>query len=133
MSSDVRVPLRAAAWMFIIPRFNTYYTTSEKRFYWNYVYDKNFLGFFGDFTASQCKNIAGADIDFEVSPEFVYAGPFINGGYFLNEEKVWKRGAGTGANMRIYYKKIELVMYYAWNIMKSPSKGGFYIFAEARF
>lgn len=130
---DLSIPMALAPWLRIIPKIDSYFTTSSDRFYWSYVYDKNFLGFFNNYTASRSKNIAGFDIDFEISPEFLYAGPFINGGYFLDEEKKWKSGAGTGINCRIYYKKIDVVMYYAWDVTRPPSKGGFYIFAESAF
>jgi len=130
---DIRVPFSPAVWFRIIPRAHVRYTTSHKRFFWSYVYDAHLLGFFDDYTASRFKNIAGIDFEFELFPELLYTGPFINSGYFENELQEWDMQTGTGLKIRLKYKKLHIQSYYAWDISKNPSKGGLYIFAESRF
>lgn len=132
-SIDIRAPFSPAVWFRIIPRAHVRHTTSQKRFFWSYVYDADLLGFFDDFTASRFKNVAGIDFEFELFPELLYAGPFINTGYFENEIREWDWKTGTGCKVRIRYRGLHIQSYYAWDLAKNPSNGGLYIFAESRF
>jgi hypothetical protein len=131
--ADIRIPFSPAVWFRIIPRAHIRYTTSHKRLFWSYVYDANFLGFFDDYTASRFKNIAGLDFEFELFPELLYVGPFINSGYFENELQEWTWETGTGCKVRITYRGLQIQSYYAWDISNNPADGGLYIFAETRF
>ncbi|MDY6933676.1 MAG: hypothetical protein SVZ03_05555 [Spirochaetota bacterium] len=121
------------SWLRFIPRINFYYTTSNERFFWSYVYDENLLGFSNDFTSSKWKNIGGIDQELEISPEFVYVGPFINSGYFKDESDKWMAETGGGFKCKILYRKLLLEIYYAWDLSHSPSEGGVYILGGGKF
>jgi hypothetical protein len=121
------------SWLRLIPRFNVYYTTSNERFSWVYVYGVDLRGFFDDFTASKWKNTGGLDLEFEISPEFLYIGFFINSGYFKDEYDEWTAKTGGGINCSIIYRGLDLQIYYAWDLSISPSEGGLYILASSRF
>lgn len=116
-----------------IPRINCFYTTSCERFYWNYVYNVDLLGFPEDYTASKWKNGAALDIEYEVTPDFLFIGPFVNSGYFRNEEGEWKVKFGGGFKGEVIYKKVSIDIYFAWDLSKSPSEGGIYVLAGGRF
>ena len=132
-TADGSLPLFPWPRVRIVPRFDVFYTTSEERFYWRYVFDVNLLGFMGDFSASRWKNVAGLDMEFELSPRLLYAGPFVNGGLYLDEEGRWGSAAGAGIKAMMTYKDIALEAYYAWDLTEQPGRGGFYFFAESRY
>lgn len=132
-TADGSLPLFPWPWVRIVPRFDVFYTTSEERFYWRYVFDVNLLGFIGDFSASRWKNVAGLDMEFELSPRFLYVGPFVNGGLYLDEEGRWESAAGAGIKAMMTYKDIAVEAYYAWDLTEQPGRGGFYFFAESRY
>lgn len=116
-----------------IPRGNIYYTTSSERFHWSYVYNVDLLGFPEDYTASKWKNVAALDIEYEVSPDFLFMGPFVNSGIFLDEDEEWKRKSGGGLKAQAIYKKVAIDVYFAWDLSKGYSDGGLYILAGGRF
>ena len=117
----------------IIPRLYSYYTTSNERYFWQYVYDKRLLGFFNKYTASKWKNTAEMAIEYEIIPQFIYAGPFVNYGYFLNEFDKWTSKAGGGVKSTIELKNAYIEIYYAWDLSKGPSEGGLAVLAGGRF
>ncbi|MCP4135743.1 MAG: hypothetical protein GY754_32545 [bacterium] len=120
-------------WLRFTPKIQSRATTSVERFYWSYVYDETFLGFFDDYTASRFKNTAGLDIEIEAAKGLLYIGPLINCGYFLNEENNWIFKTGTGLKSSITISGITILLYYAWDITKNPKEGGFYFMAEGKF
>ncbi len=128
-----KVPVSPVHWLRFIPRANLYRTSSFERYYWSYVFDKNLLGFLDDFTASRWKNTAGLDVEIELAPRFIYAGPFVNYGYYIDEKDSWRSAVGTGMKGTVTYKDIIVEAYYAWDAAESPSRGGLYIFAESSF
>lgn len=132
-SGEIRTTAAPLVWLRFIPRLYTRYTSSAERYYWAYVYDIRLLGFFDDYSASKWKNTAGLDIEFELVPRFIYAGPFINTGYFLDEYDEWKQDTGTGAKLSINYKNTYFEIYYAWDISAGPSEGGLSVLAGGRF
>ncbi len=116
-----------------IPRINCFYTTSDERFYWNYVYNIDLLGFPEDYTASNWKNGAALDIEYEITPDFLFAGPFVNSGLFRDEAGDWKTKTGGGVKCELIYKKVSIDIYFAWDLSKSASDGGLYVLAGGRF
>ena len=117
----------------IIPRINSFYATSYERFYWNYVYNVDLLGFPEDYTASKWKNVAALDAEYEITPDFLFAGPFVNSGLFRDEDGEWKTKTGGGFKAEIFYKKVSIDIYFAWDLTKGASSGGLYILAGGRF
>ena len=132
-TASFKTSLSLFSWLRLIPRFNSYYTTSEERFSWVYVFGSDLRGFFDDFTASKWKNAGGLDLEFEISPEFLYVGPFINSGYFKDEYDEWITKTGGGINCSITFRGLFLQIYYAWDFSLSPAEGGLYILASSRF
>jgi len=130
---NLKSSLSPFVWMRLVPMFIMHYTSSDERFSWHYVFDRNLPGFFDDFTASSWKNVAGLYCEFEISPEFFYIGPFANSGYFLDEDNNWKLKSGGGIKGEIYYQRLHLQIYYAYDLSSSPSEGGFYITASSKF
>jgi len=120
-------------WLRIVPSAGLCYTSSEERFFHSYVFDHNLIGFFSDYTASEWKNTAGIETEFRIVEDMLYAGPFLNTGYFIDEYDKWKLNTGTGIKCRLVYGRISLVLYYAWDIKKNPSEGGVVFMAEGRF
>ncbi len=116
-----------------IPRINCFYTSSYERFYWNYVYNIDLLGFPEDYTASKWKNVAALDIEYEMTPDFLFAGPFVNSGLFRDEAGQWKSRTGGGFKCEVIYKKVSIDIYFAWDLSKGASSGGLYILAGGRF
>jgi outer membrane protein assembly factor BamA len=117
----------------VSPGIYSYYTTMKERFFWQYVYDKRLLGFYNDYTASKWKNTAGLDFEFEFVPQFFYAGPFVNTGYFQDEMLKWKSRTGGGLMGTLEFKNSYIGIYYAWDLSKGPSKGGISIIAGGSF
>ena len=132
-SLDFKTSLEAFSWLRFVPRLHGYSTTSQERFHWSYVFDRNLMGFFDDFTASRLKGVAGLDAEFEVSPEIFYAGPFVNSGYFLDERKEGKGKTGTGVKGKLYFRRVVVDIYFAWDASKGPSSSGTYVMAESSF
>ena len=120
-------------YMKLIPELNIYYTSSTERYLWDYVYDKNLIGFFNNFTASKWKNSIGIDIEIEVSPQFFSVGPFINSGYFQDEIKKWETSTGGGLKGKINYRKLLIEVIFAWDLSVGPDEGGLYLSAENKF
>ncbi|MBN2402573.1 MAG: hypothetical protein JXN64_09235 [Spirochaetes bacterium] len=133
LSGEFRSTLSPFSKLRIIPQMYSYYTTMDERYFWQYVYDKRLMGFFDDYTASKWKNTAGLDIELEIVPQFIYAGPFVNTGYFLDEELEWKSRTGGGLMGLIEFKNSHIGIYFAWDLSKDPSKGGFSIIAGGNF
>ncbi len=132
-SGEVRTTAVPLVWLRFIPRLYSRYTTSGQRYYWEYVYDTRLLGFFDNYSASKWKNTAGVDIEFELVPQFIYAGPFINTGYFLDEYEKWKQDTGTGGKLSIKLRNAYIEIYYAWDISAGPSEGGLSMLAGGTF
>ncbi len=120
-------------WLRFVPYLGVYYTGSHDRLYWQYVYDAHLIGFFGDYTASRQKNIAALDMEFEISPRLFYTGPFVNTGYFEDEDGRWKVKTGTGIKAVVMLKNIDIKIYYGWDASGSPEDGGLYLMADGRF
>ncbi len=108
----------------IVPRAGFWFTTSGERFFWSYVYDSSLIGFFNDFTASRWKSTAGLDAEAELSRSFMYMGPFINSGYFLDEAGKRRFRTGTGIKCIVRYEKLDIIIFYAWDIRDTPKNGG---------
>ncbi|MFH0976130.1 MAG: hypothetical protein V1874_10150 [Spirochaetota bacterium] len=117
----------------VTPLLYSYYTTMDERYFWQYVYDKRLLGFFDDYTASKWKNTAAMDIEYEIIPQFIYAGPFVNTGYFQDETLEWKSRTGGGARCSIEFKHSYIEINYAWDLSKGPGSGGFALLAGGSF
>jgi outer membrane protein assembly factor BamA len=132
-SGEFKSTIAPFAWLRIKPALYSYYTTSDERFYWQYVYDKRLLGFFNDYTASKWKSTAGLDFEFEIVPQFFYSGPFINTGYFLDESLDWQSRTGGGLMGVIEFTNSYIGVYFAWDLSKGPSKGGLSILAGGTF
>jgi hypothetical protein len=132
-NGSFRSSVTLLSWARFIPRLNVFYTTSDERFLWTYVFDWSLLGFFNDFTASKWKNTGGLDLELEISPEFLYIGPFVNSGYFKDEfdEWVWKHGGG--AKTTVHFRGFDVQISYAWDLSRRPADGGLYIFVSGRF
>lgn len=121
------------SWLRFSPRLNIYYTTSKERYYWQYVYDKNLMGFSDDYTASRFKNILGLESEAEILTGSFYMGPLINYGYFLNEDQKWNSKTGIGLKGRYVYKDTTVQLIYAWDASRSITKGGIYLYIESSF
>ena len=87
----------------------------------NMFIDKRLLGFFDDYTASNWKNTAGLDLEFEIVPQFFYSGPFVNTGYFRNESLEWTSRTGGGIMGVFEFKNSYIGIYFAWDLSKGPS------------
>ena len=120
-------------WLKIKPRISAYYTSSDSRYYWSYVFDGNLPGFYGDFTASKTKIIAGTAIEYEIIPEQFYCGPFINAGRYSDEDDKYKSASGAGISVMILFSTFSLKTHYAWDITRTPGDGGFFISLEGSF
>lgn len=132
-SLSVKTAIRLFSWCSIIPGFSNYYTSSDERFLMEYVFDNKLPGFFSNFTASNFKNTAGIDLEFEISPSFIYLAPFVCGGYFINEYNAWEARSSSGIKLKVLYRKLYVHFYYACEIKTFPGRGGFYLFAQNTF
>jgi hypothetical protein len=132
-SAEFKTSLAPFSRLRISPGIYSYYTTMDERYFWQYVYDKRLLGFFNDYTASKWKNIAGLDFEFEIVPQFFYAGPFVNTGYFKDEALEWKSKTGGGLMGVFEFKNSYIGIYYAWDLSRGPSEGGLSILAGGSF
>ncbi len=132
-SCELKSPFLPFSRLRITPGLYSYYTTMKERYFWQYVYDKRLLGFYGDFTASKWKNTAGLDFEFEFIPQFLYAGPFVNTGYFQDEELKWKSRTGGGMMGTLEFKNSYIGIYFAWDLSKGPSNGGVSVIAGGSF
>jgi hypothetical protein len=117
----------------LIPRASSYYTDSRERFYLRYVFDGDLMGFSGDFSAARWKLVAGLDAEFEIVPSFFFAGPFVNGGRFLDEQERRRSASGVGARASVEYRGTMASVSYAWDASAGPSRGGVYVAAESLF
>jgi len=117
----------------LVPALGLYYTSSPDRLHWRYVYDARLLGFFGDYTAARWKNTAGLDVEMEIAPRLFYAGPFVNTGFFLDEEERWDFKTGTGLKAVWMLKNLDLTAYYGWDLEGGPADGGLYLSADGYF
>ncbi len=131
--SRFRAPIRLLSLFRLIPRASSYYTDSRERFYMRYVFDGDLLGFAGDFSAARWKLVAGLDAEFEIVPSFLYAGPFVNGGRFLDERERRRSATGLGLRAAIEHRGTMASLSYAWNASAGMSSGGVYIAAESLF
>jgi hypothetical protein len=131
--SRLRVPIRLFSIFRLIPRASSYYTDSRERFYMRYVFDGDLMGFAGDFSAARWKLTAGLDAEFEIVPSFLFAGPFVNGGRFLDEDARRRSASGVGLRASIEHRGTMASLSYAWDASAGPSKGGVYIAAESLF
>lgn len=132
-NGSFRSSVALLAWARFIPRVNFFYTTSDERFLWAYVFDWTLLGFFNDFTASKWKNTGGLDLELEISPELLYIGPFVNSGYFKDEFDKWVWKHGGGVKTTVLFRDFDVQISYAWDLSRSPADGGLYIFVSGRF
>lgn len=133
LSGDFQTSFSPAMWVVFIPSLYSWYTTSDERFFREYVFDTHLLGFYNDFTSTKCRNTAGMYIESEISPGFVYAGPFVNTGYFLNESDKWRSETGGGVKTTIIYGDLNVEIYYAWDLSESPSRGGLSVLINGKF
>ncbi|MFW5862252.1 MAG: POTRA domain-containing protein [Spirochaetota bacterium] len=118
----------------LIPEVYSYYTSSRERYYRRYVYDEKLLGFGTDYTASSFKNTGGLHLEFEVSPAFFYVDPFVNSGYFRDENHNWSHDTGAGLKVIFNFKKVFWDITYAWDVSETPAKTGrLYFMAYADF
>ncbi len=130
---DAETVLLPVVWFRIIPGAHSFYTSSDDRFMWSYVFDRHLLGFPDDFTASSFKNILNLRLEFELFPELLYLGPVFFSGYYRNEYDAWRTSSSTGAMARISFGKFSINGCYAWDIHRAPLHGGFYLIAEGAF
>ncbi len=117
----------------LVPRFLIFSLSSDERCLWSYVFDNNMIGIFDDYTASKWKNVAGLDIEYELSRSFISVGPFINSACFINEEDKWDTKTGTGIKVLLLYGSLRLNIIYGWDMDKGPGKGGVYFLVEGGF
>ncbi|TAL29762.1 MAG: hypothetical protein EPN93_20705 [Spirochaetes bacterium] len=132
-SASFRAPLAPAYWLRIIPGFQCDYTTARERYYWTYVFDASMMGFPGDYTASRWKNAGSLEAEAELYPDFLYAGPFVNAAYFLDESGHWCSATGAGARVLLVSGKSRASFAWAWNVAGPASKGALYVSAQAAF
>ncbi len=117
-----------------MPTAYSYYTSSRERYYRRYIYDQNLLGFGADFSASSFKNVGGLHLELEVSPAFFYLDPFVNSGYFKDEENRWSHDTGAGIKAIFYFRKVYWDVTFAWDVSGTPGETGrIYFMAYANF
>ncbi|HSV98494.1 MAG TPA: hypothetical protein VLM75_16360 [Spirochaetota bacterium] len=126
-------PIRLFSIFRLIPRASSYYTDSRERFHMRYVFDGDLPGFAGDFSAARWKLVAGLDAEFEIVPSFLFAGPLVSGGRFLDEEERRRSATGLGLKAAIEHRGTMASVSYAWDASAGPSHGGVYIAAESLF
>ncbi len=132
-SLEGRYPFLIFSSVSLVPRFLIFSLSSDERCLWSYVFDNNMIGIFDDYTASKWKNVAGLDIEYELSRSFISAGPFINSACFINEEDKWDTRTGAGIKVLLLYGSLRLNIIYGWDIDKGPGKGGVYFLIEGGF
>ncbi len=120
-------------WFRLIPAAHLFYTSSDSRFMWSYVFDRHLLGYPDDFTASSFKNIVNLRGEFELFPELLYSGPVFFSGYYRDEYGSWKSNSSAGAMVRISFENFSINGGCAWDIRRTPLHGGFYLIAEGAF
>lgn len=120
-------------WLRLVPRLHAFAVTSGKRIYRRYVFDQQLMGFGDEFTASRWKNVASLDAEFELSPEFLYAGPFGNSGYYINEHGTWTLASAAGVKARLVYGDLSITAYYGFDVMGAVTKGSLYVYGESSF
>jgi len=117
----------------LVTKVNCSYTTSDERIHWDYVFGNGIRGIFNDYTASSWKNSGGIDFEFELSRDFLYFGPFIDAGYYLDESNVWEKTYSSGVLMELIYGKISANFIYGFDISKGYSSGGFIVYLNGSF
>jgi len=127
------IPFYSLDWLCIIPRLAVTCTTSGERLFREYVYDSSFIVASGDYTASSWKNVAGLVCEAAVADSGFYIGPFINTGYYLDEQEEWATRTGTGIRCRMGFRDIRIEAYYAWEVPGDPSAGAIIILAQGTF
>lgn len=126
-------PVFPVTWLRLVPGYYGFFTSSADRMHLAYVYNEHLLGFFGDYTAAQIINTAGLDLEFEVSKNYLFMGPFIDGSLFRQETREWDYKGGTGLRLTALYSRVILNLMYAWDITKNPSHGGVYFAVSGSF
>ncbi|GEM_PF-1368699 len=132
-SADFSTGFLPVYWLRLIPRLHSFATSSGERVYRRYVFDRELMGFGEEFTASRWKNIAGLEAEFELSPEFLYLGPFGNAGYYINEHGSWALASAAGIKARLVYRDLSIAACYGFDVTGSITKGSFYLFGESSF
>lgn len=132
-SVDFSTSLLPVHWLRLVPRLHAFAVTSGERVYRRYVFDRELMGFGEEFTSSRWKNVAGLEAEFELSPEFLYLGPFSNAGYYMNEHGSWAWAAAAGMKVRLVYRDLSIAAYYGFDVSGSITKGSFYVFGESSF
>ncbi|MFC1668777.1 hypothetical protein ACFL20_00170 [Spirochaetota bacterium] len=132
-SIEAKKPLFPFQWLRAIPKFNLFYTTSNKRLFWSYVYDFDLIGFFDDLTATRFKIVFGLDLEFEILNDQLYIGPLINSGYFIDESDKWTFKTGTGIRGLVKISNLMLIISYSWDITGHPENGGVLFMVEGKF
>ncbi len=70
----------------------------------------------------------------EVSPAFFYLDPFVNSGYFKDEENSWNHDTGAGIKAIFYFRKVYWDITFAWDVSDTPDETGrIYFMAYADF
>ncbi len=132
-SLTMRAPLAPAYWLRIIPSALCIYTSARERYYRSYVFDSSMMGFPADYTASRWKNVGALEAELELYPDFMYAGPFVNAAYYLDERGAWRSATGAGARLTLVSGKSRVGIAYAWDASGPASKGALYVNAMAAF
>ncbi len=120
-------------WMKLRSRTAAEHVTSDERYYWNYMFDKNFSGFPGDYTATKTRFVAGFDLEFETFPETLYAGPVLNAGRYVDESDAWDTKMGGGGKLLVRLGTFYCMLGYAWDLSGSAADGGLVFSVEGTF
>ncbi len=107
----------------VVPFVGIYYTSLNERFMWDYVFPGRIRGFQNNYTASSSINSGGVDFEFEISRDFFYLGTFVDGGYYLDESKVWDSALGSGMFFEMIYGKLKINLLYGLNLAEGISSG----------